>query len=600
MLKRTIYVSEAQANLAGKEVIVNGWVHRIREHGEGLTFINIRDRSGVVQVIVNDKSPSQVRQTAKGLKNEYCIGVRGIVRKRDDSLINKDMITGEVEIEASEIEVFSTCDTLPFAISDDKTQAKEDLRLKYRYLDLRSGKMKDNLILRTRFVTAIRKHLDSKGFLEIETPTLIRSTPEGARDFLVPSRLYEGKFYSLPQSPQLYKQLLMVSGLDRYYQVARCYRDEDARGDRQLEFTQLDLEMSFADREDVLSLMEGLFKDVFKEVVNYDLPDKFVRIPYADAMNSYGCDKPDLRFDCRISDFSEELKASSFEKAKAVVCNGGFAKAIRLPLLDKSKPYSRKQLEEYLEEAKIYKNKTGFFLKAEKEGNGLALSGSAAKFFDAGQQAAIISKFALEEGDALLVVADEKWKAACAQAGSMRSRMGAQLGLTQGKGFAFCWIVDFPLFSYNEELGHWEAEHHMFSRPKKEHMEYLDTDPGKVLGDLYDLVLNGYEVASGSVRINEIELQEKIFEICNYSKERAQKAFGFLLEAFRYGAPPHAGIAPGIDRMCMIIQNETSIKEVIAFPKNTFAVSPMDESPSEVSEEQLRELHLIIDAKERK
>ncbi len=598
MLKRTIYVSEVQAKLAGKEVVVNGWVHRIREHGEGLTFVNVRDISGVVQVVVNDKSPSQVRKTAKELKNEYCIGVRGVVRKRDASLVNKDMITGEVEIEAAEIEIFSTCKVLPFAISDDKTQAKEDLRLKYRYLDLRSRKMKENLILRTRFVTAIRKYLDSKDFLEIETPTLIRSTPEGARDFLVPSRLYAGKFYSLPQSPQLYKQLLMVSGMDRYYQIARCYRDEDARGDRQLEFTQLDLEMSFVERDDVLALMEGLFKSVFKEVVNYDLPDKFVRLPYMDAMNDYGSDKPDLRFDCKILDFADELGKSSFEKMKEITDKGGFAKAIRLPLIDKSKPYSRKQIEEYLEEAKIYKNKAGFFLKAEKDGSKLVLSGSAAKFFDDGLQFSIVRKFSLEEGDALLVVADEKWKAACAQAGSMRNKMGSQLGLTKDKGFAFCWIVDFPLFSYNEELGHWEAEHHMFSRPKKEHMKYLDTDPGKILGDLYDLVLNGYEVASGSVRINEMDLQEKIFEICDYSKERAKKAFGFLMEAFEYGAPPHAGIAPGIDRICMIIQNETSIKEVIAFPKNTFAVSPMDESPSEVSSEQLEELHLIINRKD--
>ena len=589
-LKKTVNCGDVSLSSVGKNVVVNGWVHRKREHG-AITFINLRDRYGIVQIIVDDKASSKLKKIAQNLKFEYCIAVKGLVRRRAKDLVNPNMKTGAVEIIAQRIDILSTCELLPFQISDKKTDAKEDLRLKYRYLDLRSGAMQKHIAFRHRFVKAIRDYLSERDFFEIETPTLIRSTPEGARDFLVPSRLYEGKFYSLPQSPQLMKQLLMVSGFDRYFQIARCYRDEDARGDRQLEFTQLDLEMSFVTRDDVLRLMEGLFGYVFKKVCSIKLPSHFRRISYKDAMNTYGCDKPDLRYDVFINDFNREAELSSFDVAKNVVKEGGFVKMIVLPKSDIE--YSRKFIESYGENAKVYKNNLFFYMKIE---NG-ALETGAAKFFKS-QEKDIIKKYNLKDGDVLLCVADKNWKRVCAQASSIRTKIAADLNLCDPKRFEFCWIVDFPLFSYNEETSHWEAEHHMFSMPQARFIDTLEENPGEVLGDLYDLVLNGNEVASGSIRIHDIELQKKIFKVCNYSEESAQKAFGFLLEAFKYGPPPHGGIAPGIDRLCMLLCEQDSIKEVIAFPKNTFGVSPMDDSPSYVSEEQLEELHLKIVKKE--
>jgi aspartyl-tRNA synthetase len=417
---------------------------------------------------------------------------------------------------------------------------------------------------------------------------MIKSTPEGARDFLVPSRIYPGKFYALPQSPQLFKQILMVGGMDKYFQIARCYRDEDARGDRQLEFTQLDLEMSFVKRDDVLSLMEDLFGSVFKEVMDYDLPARFRRLSYHDALNTYGCDKPDLRFDLPLSDVNELALKSSFATFKDIVSQGGYVKAICAPKSE-TVDFSRKYITSLEDAAKIYGAQGLAWIKV---GENNTFTGGVSKFF-AGLEEELVSTVDAKEGDMILFVAHKDWKKCCASLSAVRTKLGKDLNLIK-KSFEFCWIVDFPLFEYNEDEGHWEAAHHMFSMPQAEYLDTLESDPGSVKGDLYDLVLNGYEVASGSIRIHDVELQKRIFRICNFDDETAEERFGFLLNAFRYGAPPHGGIAPGVDRMIMIMAEETSIHEVIAFPKNTAGISPMDDSPSLVDEKQLEDLHLIV------
>jgi len=588
--QRTVTCGQLRAADAGRTVVLNGWVHRDRNHG-GLHFINLRDRYGITQVVVNGDSDPDLQSTASQLKLEYCIGVTGTVRKRPDEMINKDLATGEIEVVASEIEILSLCETLPFMI-DEENPAREDVRLKYRYLDLRCFGMQKRIALRHYFVKAVRDFLSARDFYEIETPTLIRSTPEGARDFLVPSRIYPGKFYALPQSPQLMKQLLMVGGFDKYFQIARCYRDEDARGDRQLEFTQLDLEMSFVKRDDILSLMEELFNYVFKQILDYQLPAHFRRIAYKDAMNTYGCDKPDLRFDLPIMDFNELAAKSSFSAFKDTVAANGFVKALCARPNEKCE-FTRKYIDELQDAAKVYGAKGLGWMKVTSEGT---LSGGVSKYF-AGMEKEVIDSLKAQGGDVIFLVAHENWKRCCTSIGAVRSKLGHDLEIIR-KSFEFCWIIDFPLFCYNEEEGHWEAAHHMFSMPQARFIPTLESNPGEVLGDLYDLVLNGYEVASGSIRIHDVELQKRIFRICNFTDEEAQFRFGFLLNAFRFGPPPHGGIAPGIDRLIMIISEMTSIKEVIAFPKNTAALSPMDEAPSEVDQKQLDELHLIIKKKD--
>ena len=599
--KRTATCGALRASDVGKSVILNGWVHRSRNHG-ALQFINLRDRYGITQVVIDDDATEELQKMGQSLKMEYCIAVTGTVRKRPDSMVNPKMDTGEIEVNAEKIEILSKCAVLPFMI-DEENSANEDLRLKYRFLDLRCGGMQERIRLRHEFVKAIREFLYTKSFYEIETPTLIRSTPEGARDFLVPSRKYPGKFYALPQSPQLYKQLLMVSGFDRYFQIARCYRDEDARGDRQLEFTQLDLEMSFVQREDVLSLMEELFVDVFKKVMNYNLPEHFRRIDYFDAMNTYGTDKPDLRFGLEIKDISTLIQKSSFDAYKAILAEKGTVKALVAPHEADGKftePLTRKYIDSLSETAKTYGAEFMPFIKvSEADGSGangsgskFALSGSAAKYF-AGMEDELCSSLGAKNGDTIFMVAHKSWKKACTSAGAIRSRLGKDLGLIK-PGFEFCWIVDFPLFEYSEEEGHWEAAHHMFSMPQAKYIDTLEENPGEVRGDLYDMVVNGYECASGSIRIHDVELQKRIFRICNFTDAEAEKKFGFLLNAFKFGPPPHGGIAPGIDRLVMIMAEQNSIKEAIAFPKNSFALSPMDDCPNDVDQKQLDELHLII------
>ena len=583
--QRTVTCGELRAAQIGKTVVLNGWVHRKRDHG-GITFINIRDRYGITQVVVDVDSAQELLDIANELKMEYCVSIRGIVRPRPDTMVNPSMPTGEIEIKAENIQILSRCTSLPFMI-DEYTDAKEDMRLTYRYLDLRSSSMQRKIRLRHEAAFAVREFLVGKGFYERETPTFIRSTPEGARDYLVPSRLYPGKFYALPQSPQLYKQLLMISGFDKYFQLARCYRDEDSRGDRQPEFTQIDIEMSFVTRDDVLSLVEGMMGHLFKKTLGIELPKQFVRLSYDDAMNRFGTDKPDLRFALELVDFVPFVDDHcSFQAFHSAIKEGGAVKALLVP---NKADYSRRQLEELDAKTKVYKAHGLAWMKV---GQSNRLEGGISKFFS--EHSRIIEGLGASPGDLILIVADGKKNIACSALGAVRSQLGKDLGLCDPDVFAFAWIIDFPLFEWNEEENRWEAAHHMFTMPQTQYHETLEADPGSVKGDLYDLVLNGYEVASGSIRIHDPELQKRIFRIVGLSDKEAQEKFGFLLEAFKYGPPPHGGIAPGFDRLVMVMAGETSIKEVIAFPKNSFAISPMDQCPSEVDERQLKELHIRI------
>ena len=600
---------------AGKTVTLNGWVNRKRDHG-GISFVNLRDRYGTTQVVVDADAPEALKAVVAELKNEYVIAVEGTVRARPDSMVNPEMATGTIEVVAQRVEILTRCELLPFQI-DDETDAKEELRLKYRYLDLRSGGMQRRIKLRNDVTFAIREWMQGEGFYEIETPTFIKSTPEGARDYLVPSRLYPGKFYALPQSPQLYKQILMVSGFDKYFQIARCYRDEDARGDRQPEFTQLDIEMSFVGRDDVLSMIEKLFGYVFKKTMNVQLPPTFRRLSYDQALELYGTDKPDLRFGMELQDFAPWVEGSSFQAfkdaltngeaerqaslAKGVQSQGGGVKALVVP---GKADYSRKQIDELEAAARIYRAKGMAWMKVNAAGG---LEGGASKFF-ADNAAEVITGLDAKPGDLILMVADAKRRIANIALGAVRSKLGKDLGLydpaklakDSAARFEFAWIVDFPMFEFNEEENKWDTAHHMFTWPQEQYQATMETDPGSVKGDLYDLVLNGFELASGSIRIHDPELQKRVFKIVGFDPVEAEKKFGFLTEAFKYGAPPHGGIAPGLDRLVMLMAGETSIKEVIAFPKNSFAVSPMDEAPSDVDQKQLDELHLSIRYPEKK
>ncbi|MDR1930775.1 MAG: aspartate--tRNA ligase [Treponema sp.] len=614
--KRTNSCGELRGPDAGKRVTLNGWVNRLRDHG-GVIFINLRDRYGITQTVIDQDAPEELIKLAGELRNEYCVALEGLVRPRPASMVNPEMATGEIEVAVKKLVILNRCEILPFQI-EEETNAGEDLRLKYRYLDLRSGGMQRRIMLRSQTACAVREWMSARGFYEIETPTFIRSTPEGARDYLVPSRLYPGKFYALPQSPQLYKQLLMAAGFDKYFQIARCYRDEDARGDRQPEFTQIDIEMSFVGREDVLAMTEGLLGHVFKKTLGLELPPRFKRLSYDEAMENYGTDKPDLRFDLPLRDFAPFTEAGGFQAFKDALAAGGAVKALVVPAGLMKTPYSRRQIEELEAHAKIYRARGLAWMKAAGApgGGNLEASGGAeapplfeggvSKFFTgaAGGGADLAEKIArglgAGSGDLILIAADGKRKTANTALGAVRSKLGKDLGLTVPPGdgtpgpFEFVWILDFPLFEYNEEERRWEAAHHMFSYPQEQYHASLEADPGSVKGDLYDLVLNGHELASGSIRIHDPALQKRIFSIVGLGKEEAEEKFGFLTEALKYGAPPHGGIAPGLDRLVMLMAGESSIKEVIAFPKNSFAVSPMDDCPGEVDRKQLDELHLAV------
>ena len=589
-MKRNIDCGSLRSCDAGRTVILNGWVNRKRDHG-GIFFINLRDRYGITQITVDTNGEQAgLAGICAELRNEFCIAVEGTVCLRPDNMVNPSMATGEIEVYALNILILNRCEVLPFQI-DEETNAGEDLRLKYRYLDLRSSAMQNRIRLRSEVTFAVREWMTANGFYEIETPTFIRSTPEGARDYLVPSRLYPGKFYALPQSPQLYKQLLMVSGFDKYFQIARCYRDEDARGDRQPEFTQIDIEMSFVSRDDILAMTEGLMIHVFKKTIGVDLPPHFRRLSYEETMERYGTDKPDLRFDMPLQDFSPYVDAGSFQAFKDIIVKtGGGIKAL---VVKGKADYSRKQIEELESHAKIYRAKGMAWMKVTGNNEELTLEGGVSKFFTGNAQA-IVSGLGAVAGDLILIIADANRKIANTALGAVRSRLGKDLNLCAPQSFEFVWIVDFPLFEFNEEENRWEAAHHLFSFPQEQYHAALESDPGSVKGDLYDLVLNGYELASGSIRVHDPVLQQRIFGIAGFDPAEAEKRFGFLTGAFKYGAPPHGGIAPGLDRLVMLMAGQTSIKEVIAFPKNSFAVSPMDDSPGGVDQKQLDELRITV------
>jgi len=582
-MKRTVNCGELRAADAGRRVTLNGWVHRHRDHG-GVRFVDVRDRYGLTQVVVDADASEALRSLAQELKFEYCIAVEGEVRARPAAMANPRMSTGEIEVRATAIEILSRCETLPFMV-DETSDAKEDSRLRWRYLDLRSFSMQRKIALRHRAAWATREFLVKKGFYEIETPLFIRSTPEGARDFLVPSRVNPGKFYALPQSPQLFKQILMVSGFDKYFQIAKCFRDEDARGDRQPEFSQIDIEMSFVSREDVFELVEGLFGHIFKSCLGKDLAAPFLRLPFDEAMERYGSDKPDLRFGLELQDFTPFVAAGGFDAFKKAVAAGGTVRALVAPGCGE---YSRKQVGGLEETAKVY----GAAGLASMKVTDAGLEGGIAKFY-AGQAAEIVKALGASIGDLVLLVGAER-RTACVALGAVRTQLGRELGLAKADDFRFCWIVDFPLFEWNAEAKKWDPAHHMFTMPQERFLADFESRPGEVKGDLYDLVCNGVELASGSIRIHDSELQRRVFRFLGMSDAEAERRFGFLLEAFKYGPPPHGGIAPGFDRLVTLMAGETTIREVIAFPKNTAGISPMDDSPSEVDQQQLDDLHLRI------
>jgi aspartyl-tRNA synthetase len=582
--KRSVTCGGLDGNAVDQQVVLNGWVHRLRDHG-GVTFINLRDRYGITQVLVDPNTHPDASAVAGRLKMEYCIAVEGTVRRRPDDMVNPEMPTGEIEVEARAIHVLSSSETLPFMI-DERSDARDELRQKYRYLDLRSFSMQHKLQLRHNVSFAVREFLHTRDFLEMETPTLIKSTPEGARDFLVPSRLQPGRFYALPQSPQLYKQILMVAGFDRYFQIAHCFRDEDLRGDRQPEHTQIDMEMSFVSKEDVFEVVEGMLANIFRKAMGVDLGIPFPRLTYQEAMDRYGSDKPDLRYELPLVDFAETAGGSDFGVFTSVLKEGGVVRFLRAP---GCASYSRKQIEELESSAKIYGAKGLAWMKINDAGE---LEGGISKFFQ-DRRDTVLETTGAEAGDLLLFVAD-RWNTAVTALGAVRREVARRLGLAEGKPFRFAWIIDFPLFEWNDDDERWEAAHHMFTMPQEQYLDDLERAPGSVKGDLYDLVCNGVELGSGSIRIQDPELQRRIFSIVGFSEEEAQRRFGFLLESFEFGPPPHGGIALGLDRLVMLLAGEESIREVMTFPKNSLGAHPMDDSPSEVDATQLAELGLRL------
>ncbi len=582
-MKRTANCGQLNKSNIGQKVILNGWVHRHRNFGS-IVFVDLRDRYGLTQVVVDADAAGQIKGLAAELKFEYCIAVEGVVRPRPDDMVNPKMPTGEIEVEVQRMAILSRCETLPFMI-DERSDAREELRFKYRFLDLRSFSMQRKIELRNRATYAARQYLIDQGFYEIETPTLIRSTPEGARDFLVPSRLHKNKFYALPQSPQIYKQLLMVSGFDKYFQIAHCFRDEDARGDRQIEHTQIDIEMSFVGKDDVFAVVEGMMYSIFEQTLGFKITLPFTRFAYDEAMNRFGTDKPDLRFELELQDFAPLAEKGEFQVFRKVLEEGGAVKALVAPGCS---AYSRKQIGELEEMAKVYGAKGLAWMKVGNE----SLEGGVSRFFESLQQQ-VIESVGAKPGDLILLVG-APWKKACLSLGAVRTQLGRELGLAGQGQFRLCWIVDFPLFEWNEEENKWDPSHHMFTMPQENYIADLEKDPGAVKGDLYDLVCNGTELASGSIRVHDPELQQRIFSIVGLPEEEAKRRFGFLLEAFKYGPPPHGGIAPGLDRLVMLLAGEQSIREVIAFPKNTLGQSLMDDCPAEVDPQQLEELHIRI------
>ena len=575
-----------RATHVGQEVTLAGWVNRRRDHG-GLVFVDLRDRSGIVQAVVNPDVAPEGHVVAQQVRSEYVLQIKGIVQARPEGLTNPGIPTGEIEVVAHEVKILNPAKTPPFYIYDD-SPVDEALRLKYRYLDLRRQRMQRNLILRYRVVKYIRDFLDAQGFVEIETPALFKSTPEGARDYLVPSRLHPGKFYALPQSPQQLKQLLMVAGYEKYFQIARCFRDEDQRGDRQPEFTQLDLEMSFVEREDVIALAEELMIGVVETCSDRKLLFKpFPRLTYDEALRRFGTDRPDMRFGMELVDISDLVAECGFRVFCDVVAAGGRVRGIRAPGCG---TYSRREIDRLTALAQRDGAKGLAWLALGHEGE---VRSSFARFLTEDQVADIIERMDAELGDLLLFVAD-RFRVVNAALNELRLEVGERLGLRDRTVLACCWVIDFPLFEWDEEGRRWDPSHHLFTAPVEEDLPFLDTDPGAARGQQYDLVINGEETGGGSIRIHQRKVQEKIFELIGLNVEEAQERFGHMLEAFEYGTPPHGGIAPGIDRLVMLLAGEPNIREVIAFPKTQQAADLMAGAPSPVDPQQLEELHIRV------
>lgn len=575
----------------GKELTLAGWVNTRRDHG-GLIFIDLRDRSGIVQVVMSPQYGEDAFHKAEDVRSEYVLAIRGIVRERSPETVNPKMQTGKIEVVVSEMRVLNKAKTPPFYV-EDGIDVDETVRLKHRYIDLRRPEMQRNLIMRHKIVHEMRQFLDAHDFLEVETPILTKSTPEGARDYLVPSRVNPGKFYALPQSPQLFKQLLMVSGLERYFQIARCFRDEDLRADRQPEFTQLDIELSFEDQDFILDLMEHMMQRIFKNVLNVDIQIPFKRITWDDAMNLYGSDKPDIRFDMHFYDISDLLRDTGFKVFRNVLDNGGIVKAITVK---GDAAISRRELDGLVDYVGNYGAKGLAWIGLNKDGS---LKCQITKFLGEDKIREIGKFCEAENGDLILIIAD-KPKVVAQALGELRLEMARRMNLIDENEFCFRWVTDFPMFEYSEEDKRWVAEHHPFTAPRDEDVQYLLTDPSKVYAKAYDMVLNGVEAGGGSLRIYQEELQEKVFKAIGITHEEAQEKFGFLLDAFRYGAPPHAGIALGLDRLVMLMLRLGSIRDVIAFPKTQSAIDQMTQAPSEVVDMQLKELHIRVDVKKEK
>lgn len=584
-LKRSHRCAEVVDAKVGDTVCVMGWVAKNRVKG-GIIFLDLRDRSGIVQIIFEEESCGiEIFEKAAKIRAEFCIAVAGTLVNRKGAE-NADLATGKLEIIAKELRILSEAETPPFPIEED-SKTKEELRLKYRYLDLRRPDLQRNIMLRSKIATFTREYLAKEGFLEIETPTLIKSSPEGARDYLVPSRVHKGEFYALPQSPQLFKQLLMCAGYDRYFQLARCYRDEDLRADRQPEFTQIDMELSFVDVEDVLAVNEGLISSLFKSVLGVDIPTPIQRLTWHEAMDRFGSDKPDLRFGMELKNISDIVADSGFSVFSSAVANGGSVRGIKV---DQQAAMPRKKIDALTEFVKTYEAKGLAYLAIDTDGNNKS---SFAKFLEEDKLESIKQRMEAKPGDLLLFVADKN-SVVFASLGALRCEIASQLGLLKKDEFKFLWVTDFPLLEWSEEDERFKAVHHPFTMPLDEDLQYLDTDPGRVRAKAYDIVLNGTELGGGSVRIHQADIQKKMFEILGLSEETARERFGYLLEAFKYGVPPHAGLAYGLDRVVMLMVGADSIRDVIAFPKVKDASCLMTEAPDRVDEEQLKELHIEI------
>lgn len=581
-LKRTHYCAEVTRDLIGQDVVVCGFVQKVRNLGN-LIFVDVRDRSGIVQIAMNSKTDEKVLDLAQQIRAEFVLSVKGQVKLRDS--VNQTISNGDVEIYVSELYIVSKAQTPPFEVTDN-INAKDELRLKYRYLDLRSSQMQKTLMLRHKVVKAAHDYYDKNGFLEIETPMLIRSTPEGARDYLVPSRVHQGCFFALPQSPQLYKQLLMVAGYDRYMQIARCFRDEDLRADRQPEFTQIDLEMSFVDENDVMTINEGFIKHLFKTVMNIDVQTPFKRLTYKEAMDRFGSDKPDNRFGLELIDLTEILKETEFKVFGEAISKGGSVRAINVK--NSADILTRKEIDKLTDIVRTYKGKGLAFSRFV---NGL-VSSSFEKFLTESEVKKIHEKLDFKDSDVILIVADANNNIVYDCLGNLRVHLGKKLNLIPENTFSFLWVTDFPLLEYDEEEKRYVAKHHPFTSPKLDQVDMLETDPENVLASAYDMVLNGYELGGGSIRIHDRELQQMVFKRIGLSQEEAELKFGYLLEAFKYGVPPHGGMAYGLDRLVMLMANKDSLRDVIAFPKVQNSGELMSGCPAPVDEVSLKELGL--------